>query len=116
MNSALALRAVYAASMDDGGFMHSLRSNAVREDLFAELMGALSQIEITSLNRQDLQLLMGCLWEAPWEIENRARHYAKRDEELGRRVSQMADELRVGVGRLLWQGLDLYQGRWPEEG
>lgn len=52
------------------------------------------------------RLLVACLFEVPWEIENVIDHYRQQDESLAREISKMADKIRAAINDLLWTGLD----------
>lgn len=93
--------------ISDTGFMGRLRENYVDESGFIELIGSIEAVanelgDNTEIDRQ----LVGCLFEAPWEIKNTITHYKAQEATRGRRVSQMADELRSAIHNMLWRGID----------
>lgn len=98
------------------GFAFSIRENRVDELGFSRLLEAIFEIS-QSLNSEDRidRLVVACLFELPWEIENTVDHYSKQSQELGGRVSKMAEKLREAINDLLWIGLESHYDSSSEE-
>lgn len=93
--------------MKPGGFAFSIRENQIDELGYSRLLDAIGEIsqEVASEELID-RLVVACLFELPWEIENTVDHYSKQSLELGVTVSKMAEELRSAINELLWSGLE----------
>jgi hypothetical protein len=89
------------------GFAFSICENRVDEQGFSRLLDAIGEIS-RSVNSEDRidRLVVACLFELPWEIENTVNRYSKQSQELGVKVSQMAETLRKVINDLLWIGLE----------
>ena len=98
---------IYAECMEPDGFAAKIRENKVDEVAFKKLIGAIQSYthEISNENSID-RLIVGCLFELPWEIENTIEHYNAQSMYLGEKVSRMAEELRENINELLWIGLE----------
>lgn len=107
MNADQAKSIIVKECLKPGGFAFSIRENQVDEQGFARLLEAVGEIsrEIAPEDRMD-RLVIACLFELPWEIENTIDHYSRQSLELGVTVSQMAEELRGAIHELLWSGLE----------
>jgi hypothetical protein len=100
---------VLAECMRPGGFAFSLRENRVDEAGFRRLIEAIDAIALEVSDKESIdRLIVACLFELPWEIENTVDHYRKQSPELGATVSRMAESLRQSINTLLWQGLESY--------
>jgi hypothetical protein len=99
-----------------GGFAFLIRENRVNEQGFSRLLEAIGEISrIVNSEDQIDRLVVACLFELPWEIENTADHYSKQSQELGIRISKMAEMLREVIYDLLWIGLESHYGSLSEE-
>ncbi len=107
MNARQAKRIVVEECLKPGGFAFLIRENRIDEQAFSRLLEAIGDIsrEVASEELID-RLVVACLFELPWEIENTIDHYSKQSPELGVTVSKMAEELRSAIGELLWIGLE----------
>ena len=95
--------------MSSAGFMSGLRENRIDDDGYKRLCEALDvATELIKDDKQISRLLVACIFEVPWEIENTVDHYRNKDEDLGKMVSSMADTLRQKISELLWVGLEEY--------
>jgi hypothetical protein len=100
-------RIVFDECMRPGGFASSLHENRVDEAAFGRLIDVVDAIAAHVSNEDSIdRLVVACLFELPWEIENTVDHYAGQSPKLGALVSQMADSLRESVNNLLWRGLE----------
>jgi len=100
-------RTVFDECMRPGGFAFSLRENRVDEAAFGRLIGAVDALTAHVSRESSIdRLVVACLFELPWEMENTVGHYAKQSPELGALVSRMADGLRRSINNLLWSGLE----------
>jgi len=100
---------IFFHTMKEDGFLDRLRSNKIDETAYTELLSAIrqgeeEQGETTTADR----LVVACLFEVPFEIENTADHYSRKKKEDGRKVSRMADEIRTAINSFLWSGLEAY--------
>lgn len=98
---------IYAECMKPDGFAAQIRENKVDEIAFERLKCAIKSYtnvipEESCIDR----LIVGCLFELPWEMENATEHYSAQSRDLGVKVSRMADELREHINELLWIGLE----------
>jgi 23S rRNA C2498 (ribose-2'-O)-methylase RlmM len=102
--------------LNPDGFAFSIRENRVDQQSFSRLLDAIGEIT-QSLNseKQIDRLVVACLFELPWEIENTVPHYSKQSQELGDNVSQMAEKLRKAINDLLWIGLEIHYDSSSEE-
>jgi hypothetical protein len=107
MNAGQAKRIIVDECLKPGGFAFSLRENRVDEQGFSRLLEAVGEIsrEVASEDRID-RLVIACLFELPWEIENTVDHYSKQSLELRVTVSKMAEKLRGAINELLWSGFE----------
>ncbi len=98
------------------GFAFSIRENRVDEQGFSRLLEAIGEFSqsVKSEDRID-RLVVACLFELPWEIENTVDHYSKQSQELGDRVSKMSENLREVINDLLWIGLESHYNSSSEE-
>jgi hypothetical protein len=100
-------RVDFDESMKPGGFAFSIRENRVDEEGFARLISAVNAVAAAVRNDASIdRLIVACLFELPWEIENTVEHYKKQSPELGARVRHMAESLRDSINDLLWVGLE----------
>lgn len=98
---------IFAECMKPGGFAEAIRENKVDEEGFRRLVDAVKMLASTVENDDSIdRLTVASLFELPWEIENTVEHYSSQSNELGSRVSKMADELREAINELLWGGLE----------
>jgi hypothetical protein len=87
----------------------SLRENHVDDVGFSRLIDAIDAIAVEVRDKESIdRLIVACLFELPWEVENTIDHYRKQSPELGAMVSRMAESLRHSINNLLWQGLESY--------
>lgn len=102
-----AIEAVVAQTTKDGGFVRKLHRNEVDEASFNQLLDALKAARAASAGQLTIdRLLVACLFELPWEVENTVDHYRKKDPALGTRVSKTADTLRETINDFLAEGLE----------
>lgn len=116
MNSSQAKKIIVEECLKPGGFAFLIRENRVDGRGFSRLLEAVGEIsrEVASKDLID-RLVIACLFELPWEIENTVDHYSKQSPELGVTVSKMAEELRSALNELLWSGLEShYDGQSDE--
>ena len=100
---------VFKQTMGENGFVSKLRENVVDEDGYKSLLDAVHSLIPIYENVETIdKLLVACLYEVPWEIENCVDHYSSKDTKLGKRVSQMGENLRGAINKLLWNGLEKY--------
>src|SRR4051812_42795253 len=100
-------RVVFDECMRPGGFAFSIRENRVDEAAFGRLIDAVDAIAAHVSNEDSIdRLVVACLFELPWEIENTVDHYAEQSPKLGAIVSRMADRLRESINDLLWGGME----------
>ena len=100
-------RVVFDECMRPGGFAFSIRENPVDEAAFGRLIDAVDALAAHVGNEDSIdRLIVACLFEFPWEIENTVDHYARQSPELGTLVSRLADRLRRSINDLLWRGLE----------
>jgi hypothetical protein len=98
---------IYTQTMQPSGFLWGIRENRVEEQQFQQLLDAIEQLSKFNATEKKLdRLIVACLFEAPWEIENTFSHYASTNESLGRDVSRRADDLRTAIHDFLWDGLE----------
>ena len=98
---------IYAETMGATGFMSRLRENTVDTEGYARLRTAIGEAtEDIRTKRSVDRLLVACLFEVPWEIENTVEHYGSQNREEGQRVNKMAEELREAINELMWAGLE----------
>jgi len=100
---------IYRECMLPNGFATLMRENKLDKSKFNVLIDAIKQM--TKSERAELRinkLVVACLFELPWEIENTVEHYKNQDENLGKEVSLMADKLRKVINEFLWTGLEEY--------
>jgi 23S rRNA C2498 (ribose-2'-O)-methylase RlmM len=111
-----AKRIVVDECLKPNGFAFSIRENRVDEQGFSRLLEAIGDISrsVDSEDRID-RLVVACLFELPWEIENTVHHYSRQSQELGGRVSKMAEKLREVINNLLWIGLESHYDTSSEE-
>jgi hypothetical protein len=116
MTFELAKRIIVDECLKPDGFAFSIHENRVDEQGFSRLLGAIGEIS-QSLNSEEQidRLVVACLFELPWEIENTVDHYSRQSQDLGRRVSKMAEELREVINNLLWIGLESHYNSLSEE-
>ena len=102
-----ARRIVVEECLKPGGFAFAIRENRVDRQAFSRLLSAIGEIakEVASYDVID-RLVVACLFELPWEVENTVDHFSRQSPELGATVSKMAQELRNAIGELLWTGLE----------
>jgi len=98
---------IFIECMNPEGFAARIRENTVDESAFKRLIDAIRNYgkEISQHSSID-RLTIGCLFELPWEVENTVPHYSNQSQDLGNKVSKMADELRENINELLWIGLE----------
>jgi hypothetical protein len=109
MSAGQAKRTIVEECLRAGGFASAIRENRVDKRGFSRLLEAIGEIsrEVASEDLID-RLVIACLFELPWEIENTVDHYSKQSFELGVTVSKMAEELRGAINELLWSGLEAH--------
>lgn len=107
MNAEECKQLIYTQTMLPSGFLWGIRENRVDKQQFQQLLDAIEQLRKFNDKEKKLdRLIVACLFEAPWEIENTVSHYASISESLGQEVSQMADDLRTAIHNFLWDGLE----------
>ena len=100
---------IYAETMRKDGFMWKSREGEIREEQFTKLIEAIKNLNIITKNEKKLdKLSVACLFSAPYELENTVDHYKKYDVKLGKKVSQMSEELNEVIQDYLWDGLEEY--------
>lgn len=116
MTTHQAKRIVVEECLKPRGFAFAIRENRVDQQAFSRLLKAIGEIsrEVASEDLID-RLVVACLFELPWEVENTVDHYSKQSPELGATVSKMAEELRSAIGELLWTGLESHYESQNEE-
>ena len=109
MNAGHAKRVIVEECLKPGGFAFSIRENRVDVQGFSRLLEAVREIsrDVASEDVSD-RIVIACLFELPWGIENTVDHYSKQSLELGVTASKMAEELRDAIHELLWSGLESY--------
>lgn len=100
---------IYNETMKENGFLFKLREDEVDKESFRKLFDAVNALALETESHEIIsKLAVACLFEVPWEMENTVEHYSEKNEQLGREVSMMAEELREAVEGLLWGGLEKY--------
>ncbi len=100
---------IYTECMKPEGFASLIRENRVDENRFENLLGAIERLTEATKDEKHLdKLMVACLFELPWEVENTVEHYKTKDEELGAKVETMSEKLREAINELLWTGLEEY--------
>lgn len=103
------LEAIFHETMEESGFLWKIRENEVDQEGFSRFINALNELTEIYQNENELsKILVACLFEVPWSIENAVDFYMEKDQALGQRVLQMADEARAAIMSLLWTGLEKY--------
>ncbi|WP_027709808.1 hypothetical protein [Zooshikella ganghwensis] len=100
---------IYKQTMTPQGFLSKLRENSLDESGYKQLLDAIKSLIPFYIkeNKMD-KLLVACLYEVPWEVENCINHYSQQDKKLGDMVSNMSENLRSAINDLLWSGLEKY--------
>ena len=79
----------------------------VDKDGYQRLVEAVNSLTQIYRDRESIdRLLVACLLDVPWEVENRVEHYLRKDANLGKSVSRMGEGLRTAIGNLLWSGME----------
>ncbi|CAM2065260.1 hypothetical protein SCOR_07765 [Sulfidibacter corallicola] len=100
---------IYAQTMEKSGFLWKLRIGEVDEKGFQMFIGAIEDLTSHYRERETIsKLVVACLFEVPWEIENTVDHFKKKDEASGKQVSNMACRAREAIQNMLWEGLEEY--------
>ena len=100
---------IYQQTMGPGGFLSKLRENDLDEEDYKCLLDAVNSLSTYYLDSSVIdKLVVACLYEVPWEVENCIDHYSAKDSKLGLRVSRMSENLREAINKLLWAGLEDY--------
>jgi hypothetical protein len=111
-----AKRIIVEECLKPGGFAFSIRENRVDEQGFTRLLEAIGEISrLLDSEDQINRLVVACLFELPWEIENTVDHYSKQSQVLGGRVSKMAEKLREVINNLLWIEIESHYESLSEE-
>ena len=101
---------IYKETMVEGGFVQSLESGTIDKVAFDRLIEALAEYRRT-INGSNLmsRIIAACLFGLPWELENQSEHFRRRfGEELARELSTMAEQLRLKMSDMLWEGFESY--------
>jgi hypothetical protein len=107
-----ALDTIIQECLRNDGFAIKIRENCVDYEGFARLLAAVQALTVKFESRSEIdRIVVACLFELPWEIENTIAHYTHQSAELGATVSRMADSLREAIHALLWAGLNQYTER-----
>ena len=74
---------------------------------FQRLLGAINELASLASPAETVdKLIVACLFEVPWELENTEPHYSSVDKLQGHEIRQMADELRHAIHVWLWTDLE----------
>jgi hypothetical protein len=113
-----AVRVIYEEWVSDDGFLRSLRTGKIDESRFDALIAAIKELERLTCEptRTIDRLVVTCLFEVPYEVENTSRHYEKVGRDAASRVDMMAQLLRNEINQMLGKGVhrffsDGYQPR-----
>jgi hypothetical protein len=116
MSVGQAKRTIVKECLKPGGFAFAIRENRVDEKGFSRLIEAIGEISRAFVSEELIdRLVIACLFELPWEIENTFDHYSRQSPELGVTVSTMAQELRDAINEMLWNGLESHYDSPSEE-
>ena len=74
-----AVRVIYEECVSDDGFLRSLRTGTIDESRFDALIAAIKELERLTCEptRTIDRLVVTCLFEVPYEVENTSRYYEK---------------------------------------
>ena len=98
---------IHNETMKEGGFLDQLRADTIDEAAYKSLVSAIREgIHAVESETTVDRLVLGCLFEVPYEVENTREDYGRRSAADGRRVGAMAEELRELINEFLWVGLD----------
>lgn len=90
----------------DTGLLGRIRLGQLDEDAHKRLLAAIRE-GTAAMEGQAVvdRLVVACLFEVPYEIENTREHY-ERNGARGDLVMSMAEELRLAIHEFMWVGLD----------
>ncbi len=100
---------IYFQSMMPDGFLNRARENSIDLDKYNLLKGAIDKYAaaVSSLTQVD-RLIVACLYNLCFELENTIPHYERYCFETSQNVKRMVEELGVSIDNLFWGGLESY--------
>ena len=107
-------KTIYTETMKKDGYLYQLGSDKLDESAYQRLINAIkegtrelnSEKNIT-FDEKD-RLIVACLFEVPFMVENNVDHYASISDSAATRVDSMSQELREVIHEFVWVGLEKF--------